>query len=497
MTAIARRPARTLGAILAATALALGGVLIAPLSAQAATLTVTSSADNGAGSLRAVVGTSMTGDVIVFDPSVTSIALATSVTMAKGVTIDGGGTVTITRANKFGFVQLLAVPDSPNQDYVIAGLAVEGIAGSNGQGIYATIDSFGVRNITLSNVIVSGETAGYGAGFGLFGASGDVLIEGSTFQGNTSTSTGVADGGGAVDLDQHGGSVTVRNSVFASNKSANTGGGLRLRNGGFVGSLTVEDSTFDSNESAGAGGGLFVESIGSADSVLISSSTFSGNSIGDGATGVSVSAPNIMGRVDIVNSTFDEPGLGSFPIAGYVNGGVLDIRNSTIAGNGAVTIEAVTGPDGAAVITSSILSGGAKPAVVVGGVGSVLVSYSILSSALDAAITDDGGNQFSVADPKLGALGNNGGPTFTRLPLAGSPAINRGLLVDNLPFDQRGAGFPRVIAGRIDVGAVETSYALAATGQTVNILIPIIGGVLLLGGVAAIVYTQRRKRRPL
>ena len=105
MTAISRRPARTLGAILAATALALGGVLIAPLSAQAATLTVTSSADNGVGSLRAVVGTSTTGDVIVFDPSVTSIALATTVTMAKGVTIDGGGTVTITRANNFGFVQ--------------------------------------------------------------------------------------------------------------------------------------------------------------------------------------------------------------------------------------------------------------------------------------------------------------------------------------------------------------------------------------------------------
>jgi hypothetical protein len=36
---------------------------------------------------------------------------------------------------------------------------------------------------------------------------------------------------------------------------------------------------------------------------------------------------------------------------------------------------------------------------------------------------------------------------------------------------------------------------LAATGQTVNILIPIIAAVLLLGGVGAIVYTQLRKRR--
>ena len=189
----------------------------------------------------------------------------------------------------------------PDQDYVIAGLAVEGIAGSSGQGIYATIGTSGVRNITLSHVIVNGETAAYGAGFGLFGASGDVLIEGSTFQGNTSTSSAASDGGGAVDLDNLGGSVTVRHSVFDSNISANTGGGLRLRNDGFVGLLTVEDSTFDSNESAGAGGGLFVESIASANSVLISSSTFSGNSVGDGQTGVSVSALDIL--VESTSST--------------------------------------------------------------------------------------------------------------------------------------------------------------------------------------------------
>ena len=38
---------------------------------------------------------------------------------------------------------------------------------------------------------------------------------------------------------------------------------------------------------------------------------------------------------------------------------------------------------------------------------------------------------------------------------------------------------------------------LAATGATVNILIPIIGGVLLLGGIAAIVITQVRRRQIL
>ena len=101
-----------------------------------------------------------------------------------------------------------------------------------------------------------------------------------------------------------------------------------------------------------------------------------------------------------------------------------------------------------------------------------------------------------MTDPKLGPLQDNGGPTFTRLPLAGSPAIDKGLPGGTPPeFDQRGTGFPRVIGARVDVGAVETSYPLAATGQTLNLWIPIVGGVLLLGGAAAIIINVLRRRR--
>ena len=60
-------------------------------------------------------------------------------------------------------------------------------------------------------------------------------------------------------------------------------------------------------------------------------------------------------------------------------------------------------------------------------------------------------------DPLLGPLGNNGGPTFTQALWAGSPAINAGDPDFTSPpvFDQRGAGFPRVKGGRIDIGAFE------------------------------------------
>jgi hypothetical protein len=69
------------------------------------------------------------------------------------------------------------------------------------------------------------------------------------------------------------------------------------------------------------------------------------------------------------------------------------------------------------------------------------------------------GTSAAPINPLLAPLAANGGPTQTMLPLAGSPAIGGGdPNTPNLPeFDQRGPGFPRIINGRLDIGAVETS----------------------------------------
>ena len=60
-------------------------------------------------------------------------------------------------------------------------------------------------------------------------------------------------------------------------------------------------------------------------------------------------------------------------------------------------------------------------------------------------------------DPLLGALKNHGGNTRTMDPSAGSPAVDAGDPAFTPPpsYDQRGPGFPRLLNGRLDMGAHE------------------------------------------
>lgn len=54
----------------------------------------------------------------------------------------------------------------------------------------------------------------------------------------------------------------------------------------------------------------------------------------------------------------------------------------------------------------------------------------------------------------LGALADNGGPTWTHALPPDSPAVDAG--DDNgQAFDQRGTGFPRIVGKAADIGAYE------------------------------------------
>ena len=96
---------------------------------------------------------------------------------------------------------------------------------------------------------------------------------------------------------------------------------------------------------------------------------------------------------------------------------------------------------------------------------------NLLATGGNSGLTNGvNGNLVGVANPELGTLANNGGPTQTIALLTGSPAINAGsiaLAVDAngnpLTTDQRGAGFPRFEGSpnneTVDIGAFEGTVA--------------------------------------
>ena len=93
------------------------------------------------------------------------------------------------------------------------------------------------------------------------------------------------------------------------------------------------------------------------------------------------------------------------------------------------------------------------------------------------------GNKVGVADPKLGPLASNGGPTQTIVLLSGSPAINAGSNAkavgpDGKPLttDQRGGGFPRIAGGTVDIGAFEVQTSAVATGSVSGLVFKDLNG---------------------
>ena len=99
-----------------------------------------------------------------------------------------------------------------------------------------------------------------------------------------------------------------------------------------------------------------------------------------------------------------------------------------------------------------------------------------------------------VADPKLGPLANNGGPTQTMALLTGSPAIDAGsnalANAAGLTTDQRGPGFPRIVNSTVDIGAFEYSLqptfaSLSSATTTYGTPTITLTGTLAAGATAA------------
>jgi hypothetical protein len=150
--------------------------------------------------------------------------------------------------------------------------------------------------------------------------------------------------------------------------------------------------------------------------------------------------------------------------AGISSSSYLRMVNSTISQNTTSGLFAFTGGirlwSGPAYITHSTIYGNS-----LNGISQYNAPRLFLRNSIVSSVTGHfrGDHNLIGVNPMLGPLADNGGPTQTMALLPGSPAIDAGdpNVTDPPPWDQRGPGFPRIVNGRIDIGA----YEVQATGM--------------------------------
>jgi hypothetical protein len=280
----------------------------------------------------------------------------------------------------------------------------------------ATISGF---TITAGAANGSG-CSGNACGGGLYDPSGSSpTLTNITFSGNFVSGSESAVGGGMYSSP---GSPTLVDVTFVGNFSSQAGGGLAF----YSSAATLANVTFVHNSSNGYAGGLWNYDS----SPTLTNVTFSGNSTAayGGGMGNRNSSPTLM------NVTF------SGNSSSYQGGGMWGVTDSH------------------PIIRNTIFWGNTAPSS-----GSQIhdfegTTYAILSDS----VVQGGysGSNIITADPKLGALGSNGGSTQT-IPLSsGSSAIDAGNDATCAAADQRGITRPQ--GAHCDIGAFEVQTVLLA-----------------------------------
>jgi hypothetical protein len=248
------------------------------------------------------------------------------------------------------------------------------------------------------------------------------------------------DGGGV----SNNGTLTINNSNLFHNSSKRSGGAIF--NGG---GMTINKTTISRNSTVGDGGGIW--NLGT---LTINDSTISRNTGGEilfsTGGGIANSATMTINNSTISGNTVVRHGLG-----GIENlEGTLTISNSTISANeGGINVNL-----GMATLQNSIVANNSE-----GNCFGFAVTSNGYNLSSDGTCNFSNSGDLNNTDPKLGQLGNYGGPTQTVPLLAGSPAIdsgNPGGCTDGnghlLKTDQRGRPRPdHEDTGGCDMGAYE------------------------------------------
>ena len=296
------------------------------------------------------------------------------------------------------------------------------------------IQQDGEGDVTLQNVtITGGQTTDNGGGMNMENPDTPSLtIIGSTIAGNQACGVG----GGIAHSTT--GAVTITNSTLSGNTSGSDGGGIDVDNG----ALTVTNSTVTANKAPRGDAGIDSDA---SQGVTLVYTTLDGNIVDptvgcDGGTSASQSSGKPVPRPKV---------HAQFPTT---DANIFTSEGETFRAFGTVIANPILVNLASTAVNCAIDAGASQG-----------YNYATDTSCDFTASTD---HQATTNDPKLGALGANGGPTQTMLPLTGSP------LIDGIPdpaggcpafptitTDQRGVTRPQ--GPGCDIGAVEVVVPVA------------------------------------
>jgi hypothetical protein len=413
------------------------------------------------------------GGIVTFNcgTAPATITVTGEVPVTVNTTIDGGNLVTLSGGNATRIMHIMSAWNVTTPLLTVQNLTfTEGYTtdvmnttatDKGGAAIYEDGGALVVIHCTFTknNCAQSGEDVAGGAIVGL--GSSTLVVEDSVFDGNSGSN------GGAIGTQDE--SVTIVNSTFSNNKANGTGG--NPGNGGDGGAMSYDGAkipwtmcgdTFTNNYAYQQGGAIF--RVGYNDEpVNIDRCTFDGNGVNmtNGIAGgiyledvtITMSATTVShntanygagfwaGETSIANLTnvtiadntanmgggvwFANPMSGTFlnvtvadnVCTGLFGGPNITLENCLIAGN---TVGAMCGEGEAQCDHTHDADAGA----------------AVAGANMQTSGTPNCTPSVVVADPELGVLQNNGGPTDTMAPAAGSPAIGKG--VNCPPQDQRG-----------------------------------------------------------
>jgi hypothetical protein len=273
---------------------------------------------------------------------------------------------------------------------------------SQGGGIFNAADGIATafESSVVGNVTEGDAPFWFGKGGGIYNA-GMFTLSSSTVSGNT-----------AYTVDYYGVDYQV------------SGGGVYN-----TGTLTVENSTIAANHAHGEGDGLYDGGCAA---------------FGGGVTNLGTATLSFSMVARNTSECHSNYGYVVNVGGGIFSGaGTLEMRDTVVAGN----------------------------SIAGGGWGSDGADFygALAASAYNLFGTSSGGSGYAPTDllnvdAKLGPLQDNGGPTQTMALLPGSPAIDSGDNTNAPQWDQRGAGYPRIVNGTIDRGAFEVQNSAGPVG---------------------------------